>query len=101
MINTMECKNMRFIYPAIITKYDDGHYEADFPDLKLCHAEGASEMEVLREAKAAAYDWIDLELKEDEPDLPPASDPEDLHPGSNAFVRNILVIYRMHEGWDE
>ena len=92
---------MRFIYPAIITKYDDGHYEADFPVLKLCHAEGASEMEVLREAKAAAYDWIDLELQEDEPDLPPASDPEDLHPGSNAFVRNILVIYRMHEGWDE
>ena len=89
MINTMECKNMRFIYPAIITKYDDGHYEADFPDLKLCHAEGASEMEVLREAKAAAYDWIDLELKEDEPDLPPASDPEDVMVLAKEHIQSV------------
>lgn len=94
---------MRFIYPAVIKQNEEGTFDATFPDLECCEAHGPSLMEVLREANAAAYDWIDLELHEDDPQMPPATDLEDLVPTlkDGEFARNILVIYRMNEGWDE
>ena len=55
----------------------------------------------IRNANAAAYDWIDLEMQEDEPDIPPASVAEDLTLSEGEFVRNILIIYRILDGWDE
>jgi predicted RNase H-like HicB family nuclease len=92
---------MRFIYPAVIEEKEDGSFHASFPDLTMCEADGSSMMEVLRNAVSAAHDWIDLELSEEDPVLPPATDKADLTLKENETVRDILVIYRMHEGWDE
>ena len=92
---------MRFIYPAIVCEKSDGSFHARFPDLAMCEAEGSSVDDVLRNAVGAARDWIELEFQEDEPDLPPASDPSEIVLKEGEFVLQILVIYRMHEGWDE
>ncbi len=92
---------MRFVYPAVISQKDDKTYHAVFPDLALCEADGDSVDDVLRNANAAAYEWIDLEMHEDEPDIPAASVPEDIVLKEGEFVRSILVIYRILEGWDE
>ena len=45
--------------------------------------------------------WILLELSEDEPLLPPVSDPGDITLPFNGVVRNIAVIVRFNTGWDE
>ncbi len=92
---------MRFIYPAIFSRKPDGMWHAEFPDLAMCEAEGHSLDDAIRNATSAAYDWIDLELHEDEPDMPPATDPRDIKTGEGEIVRRILVIYRILEGWDE
>lgn len=92
---------MRFIYPAVFSEKPDGTWHAVFPDLAMCEADGSSLDDCIRNANEAARDWIDLELHEDEPDLPPATSPEDIELKEGEIVRRILVIYRMLEGWDE
>ena len=92
---------MRFIYPVVISRKEDKTYHAVFPDLAMCEADGDSVDDVLRNANLAAYEWIDLEMHEDEPDIPPASVPEDIVLSEGEFVRSVLVIYRILEGWDE
>ena len=60
---------MRFIYPAIFEKKEDGTFHASFPDLEDCE---------------------------------PASYPDEIHLANDRqSVHNILVHYRMVEGWDE
>jgi hypothetical protein len=59
--------------------------------------------EVLDNAREAAYTWIDAELAEENPELPASSDKADLQaaaePGQD--VREILITYRMMDGWEE
>ena len=90
---------MKFIYPAVIEKKESG-YHAWFPDLAQCEADGETMDDVLRHAHDAMYDWIDLELSEDEPQLPGIDSPE-LEVPDGAEVRNIMINYRFHTGWDE
>ena len=52
-------------------------------------------------ANEAAYDWISLELSEDDGQLPPVSDVSDLDLQPGDIVRNIAVNIRFYEGWDE
>lgn len=92
---------MRFVYPAIIKKQENGTYRADFPDLATCYAEGATIDECTRNANQSAYDWIDLEMQEEDPQLPPATQPEEIKLKDGEIVRNILVIYKILEGWEE
>ncbi len=92
---------MRFIYPAVVTPKKDGTWHASLPDLASCEADGTSVDDVLRNANQAAREWIDLEMHEEEPDLPSASDPEDIPLKEGQFIRNVLVIYRILEGWEE
>lgn len=94
---------MRFYYPAIFTENTDGSFHVDFPDLEMCEADGYNEQDALDRAKDALYNWIDVELQEDEPDLPAASDSEDLKKKleKNQSVRTVMTIYRMMEGWEE
>lgn len=94
---------MRFIYPVVIKKQEDGTYHGDFPNLAGCYGDGESIDDCIRDCSQAAYDWIDLEMQEDDPDLPPASDKDELQKqyGSDYEVRNILTIYRIMEGWEE
>lgn len=92
---------MKFIYPAVFHKNDDNKYEAYFPDLECCTAVGDTLEDAVDAANDAANDWISLELSEDDGQLPPVSDAEDLPLQEGDIVRNISVNIRFYEGWDE
>ncbi len=72
------------------------------PDLTGCTARGFSIDDVMEEINAAAREWIAIELEE-ESSLPPVSDPEDLKKElpEGALLRNVSIIWRILEGWDE
>lgn len=92
---------MQFIYPAIFKKKKDGNYSGYFPDLACCEVTGYSLDDAIRNAIAAEYDWILLELDEDDPQMPLVSDLEDLKLKRGEIARNIGVHVRIVEGWDE
>ncbi len=92
---------MKFIYPAVFRKTEAGTYRAFFPDLECCYAEGDTLDEAIDRANDAAYDWISLELSEEDCQLPSISDENDLELLEGDIVRNISVNIRFYEGWDE
>ncbi|MGI6006918.1 MAG: type II toxin-antitoxin system HicB family antitoxin [Ruminococcus sp.] len=92
---------MKFVYPAIIRKNESGKYDAFFPDLECCSACGDTLEEAVDMANEAAYDWLYVELMEDDGQLPPVSDREDMDLLEGDVVRNIAVNIRFTEGWDE
>ena len=56
---------MTFVYPAVFTPKKDGKgYDAYFPDLECCEAEGPDLEDAVENAREAAYNWISLELEE-------------------------------------
>ena len=57
---------MKFIYPAVFRKTETGTYKGYFPDLECCYAEGETLDDAIEKANEAAYDWISLELSEDD-----------------------------------
>ena len=69
---------MKFIYPAVFRKNEEGRYKAFFPDLACCEAEGDTLDDAIDNANEAAYNWIYAEVMEDEMDLPAISDESDL-----------------------
>ena len=92
---------MKIIYTAVFRKTDKGTYRGFLPDLEDCYGEGDTLDEAIEEAHAAAYNWITLELDEDDCQLPPVSDEDDLELQDGDIVRNISVNIRFYEGWDE
>ena len=92
---------MKFTYPAVIGKEENGSWKAVLPDLACCEAEAETLEEVIEKANAALYDWIELELSEDEPMIPYVSDIEDIEVKDGEIVRNISMNIRFYEGWDE
>lgn len=92
---------MKFIYPAVFRKNEEGRYKAFFPDLACCEAEGDTLDDAIDNANEAAYNWIYAEVMEDEMDLPAISDESDLDLLEGDIVRNIQVNIRMYDGWDE
>ncbi len=92
---------MKFIYPAVFRKQPDGSVYGYFPDLACCEVTAGDLEDCIEKANDAAYNWIELELSEDEPDMPPVSDPADLELQEGDEVRNISVMMRFFEGWDE
>ena len=92
---------MTFIYPVILTRREDGSWEGEFPDLEMCRCEGRNLHEALEDARVQAYNWIDLELQEEDPVMPHVSDVEDLAVSDGQVVRSVMVHYRVTEGWDE
>ena len=90
---------MKFTYPAVFHKTEHGTYEGYFPDLACCYAKGDTLDEALEDAIHSAYDWISLELTEEEPDFPPVSDVADLGKSEGEIARNIAVNIRLFEGW--
>ena len=81
------------------------HSECRISSFKLCRIWYTKELETLdeaiEEANEAAYNWISLELDEDDCQLPPVSDEDDLELEDGDIVRNISVNIRFYEGWDE
>lgn len=92
---------MKFIYPAVFRKTEDGSFKGVFPDLACCEAKGDTLEEAVDNANEAAFDWLTLELAEEEVHLPPVSDVADLKLEKGDIVRNIQVTIRFMEGWDE
>ncbi len=45
---------MKFIYPAVFHKTEEGHYKGYFPDLECCYGEGETLDEAIESAKANA-----------------------------------------------
>lgn len=86
---------MKFTYPAVFHKTEQGTYEGYFPDLACCYAKGDTLDEALEDAIHSAYDWISLELTEEEPDFPPVSDVADLGKSEGEIARNIAVNIRL------
>ena len=91
---------MKFIYPAVFHKTEHG-YKGYFPDLECCEAEGETLDEAVENANAAALDWIQVELEEEDPKLPPVSDISDIPAEEGTVIRNISANIRFYEGWDE
>lgn len=92
---------MKFVYPAIIRKTEDGRFKAIFPDLLYCEAYGDTLEDAVDNANDAARDWLETELQEETPDFPGRSEPEDMELKEGDVVRNIAVTVRFYVGWDE
>ena len=92
---------MKFTYPAVIGKEENGSWKAVLPDLACCEAKGETLDEAVENANEAALDWINLELSEDEVNLPPVSEVSDLELKEGDIVRNIQVTIKFMEGWEE
>ena len=57
---------------------------------------------LLREGEAVAEDQgLRGEGREEVPELPPITDPDDMELEEGDVVRNIQVNIRLYEGWDE
>ena len=91
---------MKFVYPAIIREEENG-FRGWFPDLDGCDSTGSTFDEVYRQLKEAEYNWIMLELEEEDPVLPAVSHLQDLELKEGEFARNISVKVRLTEGWEE
>ena len=99
---------MTFVYPAVFTPKKDGKgYDAYFPDLECCEAEGpdledavenAREGDVMirdcENAREAAYNWISLELEE-EGDLPAQTHIDDMSLPEGSMVKQIMVRIKL------
>ncbi len=86
---------MTFVYPAIFTPKKDGSgYEAEFPDLECCRAEGPDLEDAVENAREAAYNWICVELEEDG-ELPPQTHPEDIRAAEGCLIKQIMVRIKL------
>ena len=92
---------MKFCYPCIIKEQEDGKVHASFPDLEMCEAIGRDLEEALENAKEAERNWIELELSEEEFELPPRSGLHEIRLQPGERVMNISVNIRLMEGYDE
>ena len=92
---------MKFIYPAVIRKETDGRYTAKLPDLEGCEAVGDSLDDVIEKANEAAVGWLELELTEDVPELPPVTDKEDIVLKEGEIIRDICANVKFYDGWEE
>ncbi len=92
---------MKFIYPAIIRKEENGTFKATFPDLACCEATGDSLDDVIEKANEAAVGWLELELSEEMPMLPPVTDKDDLVLQEGELVRDICANVKFYDGWEE
>ena len=92
---------MKIIYPAVFRPTEDKKYNAFFPDLACCEANGDTLDDVIVYVNDSAYYVIYTELMEFEGKLPPVSDESDLELQEGDVVRNISVNIRFQDGWDE
>lgn len=93
---------MTFVYPAVVRKKDDGSFEGYFPDLMMCDFRGTDLNSALDDARDSMYEWIRVELQEEEePDLPAASSDSEISLNEGEALHYISIHYRFHEGWDE
>ena len=87
---------MTFVYPAVFTPKENGTgYEAFFPDLECCKAQGPDLEDAVENARDAAYNWLVSELEEPVSNFPSQSHTEDLALPENAIVKQIMVRIKL------
>lgn len=87
---------MTFIYPAVLTPHtDDEGYHVYFPDLECCEADGPDLDDALENAREAAYNWISVEMEEEEVFMPEVSHTEDILLPEGGFLRQIMVTVKL------
>lgn len=91
---------MKIVYPAVfIKKEDDSGYQAYFPDLEGCVAEGEDLEDTADRAREAATDWILVEMDEGN-DLPELSHVEDLEMAEGNIVKYLTMTVQLVPGYD-
>lgn len=86
---------MTFVYPAVFTPKKNGAgYDAVFPDLECCIAEGPDLEDAVENARDAAMNWIMLELEEDG-ELPAQTHTDDIVLEEGAVVKMIMVRVKL------
>lgn len=91
---------MKIVYPAIFSKKEDGSgYEAYFPDLEGCRAEGAELEDAADQARAAATDWILVEMEEGN-DLPEVTHRDDLELKKDEVVKYLTMTIQLVPGYE-
>lgn len=87
---------MTFVYPAIFTPHkEDKGYHAHFPDLECCEVDAGDLEDAVEEARYAAYNWIMVELEDEEGELPHASHEEDIHLEAGQLLKRISVTVKL------
>ncbi|HHW01468.1 MAG TPA: type II toxin-antitoxin system HicB family antitoxin [Thermoanaerobacterales bacterium] len=67
----------KYVFPAVFTREENGHYSINFPDLKNCYTQGDN----LRDAYDMASDVLCLclyHMEEKGESIPAPSNPEDI-----------------------
>ena len=85
---------MKFIYPAVFHKTEEGHYKGYFPDLECCEADGPDLEDAVENARDVARNWITAEL-EDTCEIPPSTHVDDIELKEGMFIKNIMVIIKL------
>ena len=98
------------IYPQISGKkngkalgiYSDytGPDKSEYKVTVGCEADGPDLQDALENARAAAYDWVCVELEEDDPDMPEVTHEEDILLDEGSFVRQIMIIVKLLPDYD-
>lgn len=52
------------------------------------------------ERQSSAYDWVCVELEEDDPDMPEVTHEEDILLDEGSFVRQIMIIVKLLPDYD-
>ena len=91
---------MKFTYPAVFKKTDKG-IEVRFPDLYMCTAFGKDYEHALEDAKDSERAWLELELQEENMDIPFVSDIKDIVLSEGETAQMVSVNIRLMEGYDE
>lgn len=91
---------MKIVYPAIFSKKEDGSgYQAYFPDLEGCRAEGAELEDAADQARAAAADWILVEMEEGN-DLPEVTHRDDLELKKDEVAKYLTMTIQLVPGYE-
>ena len=87
---------MTFTYPAVFTPHkEDKGFHVYFPDLECCEADGPDLEDAVENARDAAYNWICVEMEEEEFDLPAQTHELDIELAEGSFVKQIRVIIKL------
>lgn len=81
---------MRYVYPAIFKRLEDGKYFIRVPDLPGCVTEGKDLLDALDMAKDAIAMWL-CDAEDNNENIPPASNLFDIKHSPDEFV-NLMVV---------
>lgn len=81
---------MKYAYAAVFTPEESGLFDVNFPDLEGCCTSGDN----ISDAIYMAQDVLNLtlyEMERDKEQIPPASNPRDIHIEGEQFVSVVAV----------